>query len=108
MSHDLTITSLTTGAGLVAGAKAAVIAGADIIEIAVSGEIAVQEELDQLTSAIAALIAAGITIPIAAATSRPLVADQAIEAGASIIRALEISPEMEQIVALHDARLIRP
>lgn len=108
MPDDLTITRLTTGTGLVAEAKAAALAGADVIEIAAPGDIAVQEELDQLTSAIAALIGAGIAAPIAVATCRPLVADQAIEAGASIIRALEISPEMEQIVALHGVRLIRP
>ena len=89
--------------------------GADIIDI--GGEstrpgaeaVSVQEELDRVMPVIDALIAAGITTPISIDTYKPLVADQAIQAGALIVNdvhALQGAPEMAEIVALHGVPII--
>lgn len=89
--------------------------GADIIDI--GGEstrpgsepVGVQEELDRVMPVIQALIAAGITTPISIDTYKPLVADQAIQAGASIINdvhGLQGAPEMADVAALHDVPVV--
>lgn len=89
--------------------------GADIIDI--GGEstrpgfepVSVQEELDRVVPVIDALIAAGITTPISIDTYKPLVADQAIQAGAVIIndvRGLQGPPEMAEVAALYDVPVI--
>lgn len=89
--------------------------GADIIDI--GGEstrpgaepVGVQQELDRVMPVIDALVAAGITIPISIDTYKPLVADQAIQAGASIINdvhGLQGAPEMAQVAALHDVPVV--
>ena len=89
--------------------------GADIIDI--GGEstrpgsepVGTQEELDRVMPVIDGLIAAGITTPISIDTYKPLVADQAIQAGAAIINdvhGLQGAPEMAQVAALHDVAVI--
>ena len=89
--------------------------GADIIDI--GGEstrpgsqpVGVQEELDRVLPVIDALIAAGITTPISVDTYKPLVADQAIQAGATIINdvhGLQGAPEMADVAALYSAPVI--
>ncbi|SHE67966.1 dihydropteroate synthase [Devosia limi DSM 17137] len=99
----------------VAHAQTMLAQGADIIDI--GGEstrpgaslVSVQEELDRVIPVIEALIAIGITAPISVDTYKPLVADQAIQAGASIINdvhGLQGAPEMADIAALHRAPVI--
>ena len=106
--HDLLNTAL-------AHARFMLTEGADIIDI--GGEstrpgaavVSVQEELDRVIPVIEALIAAGVTAPISVDTYKPLVADQAIQAGASIINdvhGLQGAPEMADIAALHHAPVI--
>ena len=96
-------------------AQAMIADGADIIDI--GGEstrpgatpVGVQEELDRVMPVLDALRAAGITTPISIDTSKPLVADQAIQAGACIVndvRGLQGAPEMAEIAALHRAAVI--
>ncbi|KKC39364.1 dihydropteroate synthase [Devosia epidermidihirudinis] len=99
----------------VAHAQAMIADGADIIDI--GGEstrpgaalVSVQEELDRVMPVIDALVAAGITTPISIDSYKPLVADQAIQAGASIINdvhGLQGAPEMAEIAALHSVPVI--
>ncbi|MHA6299345.1 dihydropteroate synthase [Devosia sp. CAU 1758] len=89
--------------------------GADIIDI--GGEstrpgaepVPVQEELDRVIPVIDAIRAAGITTPISIDTMKPLVAHQALEAGADIINdvnGLQGAPEMAQIAAVMQAPVI--
>lgn len=89
--------------------------GADIIDI--GGEstrpgaepVGVQEELDRVIPVIEAIRAAGIVAPISIDTMKPLVADQAIQAGADIVndvRGLQGDPYMAQICALHDVPVV--
>lgn len=89
--------------------------GADILDI--GGEstrpgaepVGVQEELDRVLPVIDAIRAAGITAPISIDTMKPLVAHQALEAGADIINdvnGLLGAPEMAEIAALFDAPVI--
>lgn len=89
--------------------------GADIIDI--GGEstrpgsepVGVQQELDRVMPVIQALVAAGITTPISIDTYKPLVADQAIQAGAAIINdvhGLQGAPEMADVAALHGMPVI--
>ena len=89
--------------------------GADIIDL--GGEstrpgsepVGVQQELDRVMPVIQALVAAGITTPISIDTYKPLVADQAIQAGAAIINdvhGLQGAPEMADVAALHDVPVI--
>ena len=89
--------------------------GADIIDI--GGEstrpgaepVSVQEELDRVLPVIDALIAAGITTPISIDSYKPLVADQAIQAGAVIINdvhGLQGAPEMGDVAALYGVPVI--
>lgn len=99
----------------IAHAHAMIAEGADIIDI--GGEstrpgadpVSVQHELDRVIPVIEALVAAGITAPISIDTYKPLVADQAIQSGASIINdvhGLQGAPEMADIAALHDVPVI--
>ena len=96
-------------------ARAMLAEGADIIDI--GGEstrpgsetVAVQEELDRVIPVIDALRSAGITAPISIDTYKPLVADQAIQAGANIINdvhGLQGPPEMAEVAALYGAPVI--
>lgn len=98
-----------------AHARQMIAEGADIIDI--GGEstrpgsepVGVQEELDRIMPVIQALIAAGITTPLSIDTYKPLVADQAIQAGATIINdvhGLQGAPEMAEVAALHDIPVI--
>ena len=102
-------------AGAVAHAHLMLAEGADIIDI--GGEstrpgaaaVGVQEELDRVMPVIDALVADGITAPISIDTYKPLVADQAIQAGASIINdvhGLQGAPEMAEVAALHRVPVI--
>ncbi|KRA99696.1 dihydropteroate synthase [Devosia sp. Root685] len=99
----------------VAHARALLDEGADIIDI--GGEstrpgsetVAVQAELDRVIPVIDALRAAEIVAPISIDTYKPLVADQAIQAGADIINdvyGLQGAPEMAEVAALYGAPVI--
>lgn len=99
----------------VAHARQMIAEGADIIDI--GGEstrpgaepVGVQEELDRVLPVIDALIAAGISTPISIDSYKPLVADQAIQAGAVIINdvhGLQGAPEMADVAALYDVPVI--
>lgn len=96
-------------------AQAMVAEGADIIDV--GGEstrpgappIGVQEELDRVMPVIDALQAVGIGVPISIDTSKALVADQAVQAGATIINdvhGLQGEREMAEIAALHTVPVI--
>ncbi|MBJ3784157.1 dihydropteroate synthase [Devosia sediminis] len=89
--------------------------GADIIDI--GGEstrpgsepVPVQVELDRVIPVIDAIRAAGITTPISIDTMKPLVAHQALEAGADIIndvKGLQGAAEMVEIAAIMQAPVI--
>lgn len=89
--------------------------GADIIDI--GGEstrpgaepVGVQEELDRVMPVIDAIRAAGIEAPISIDTMKPLVAEQALQAGADIINdvnGLQAAPEMAEVAELHGAPVI--
>ncbi|ODT74995.1 MAG: dihydropteroate synthase [Pelagibacterium sp. SCN 64-44] len=89
--------------------------GADILDI--GGEstrpgsepVGVQEELDRVLPVIDAIRAAGIDAPISIDTMKPLVADQALQAGADMVNdvnGLRRAPEMAEIAALHEAPVI--
>lgn len=89
--------------------------GADILDI--GGEstrpgaepVPVQVELDRVIPVIDAIRAAGITAPISIDTMKPLVAHQALEAGADMINdvnGLQGVPEMAQIAAVMQAPVI--
>lgn len=99
----------------VAHAKAMIAEGADIIDI--GGEstrpgaelVSVQEELDRVVPVIQALVEAGVTTPISIDSYKPLVADQAIQCGATIINdvhGLQVAAEMADIAGLHDVPVI--
>lgn len=98
-----------------AHARLMLAAGADIIDI--GGEstrpgaepVGVQEELDRVMPVINAIRADGIAAPISIDTMKPLVADQALQAGADIVNdvnGLQGAPEMAEIAALHGAPVI--
>jgi dihydropteroate synthase len=98
-----------------AHARQMVAEGADMIDI--GGEstrpgsqpVGVQEELDRVMPVIDALVADGIALPISIDTYKPLVADQAIQAGASIIndvQGLQGAPQMAEVAALHEVPVI--
>lgn len=98
-----------------AHARQMVAEGADIIDI--GGEstrpgstpVGTQQELDRVMPVIDALIADGMTTPISIDTYKPLVADQAVQAGASIINdvhGLQGAPEMADVAALHQVPVI--
>lgn len=102
-------------ADAVAHARTMVAEGADIIDI--GGEstrpgaelVSMQEELDRVIPVIEALVAGGIGVPISIDSYKPLVADQAVQSGASIINdvhGLLGAPEMAEIAALHDVPVI--
>ena len=89
--------------------------GVDIIDI--GGEstrpgatpVGVQEELDRVIPVIDALVAQDIPVPLSIDTYKPLVADQAIQAGASIINdvhGLMAAPEMAAVAGLHDVPVV--
>jgi dihydropteroate synthase len=89
--------------------------GADIIDIGgestrPGGEpVSVQQELDRVMPVIDALRAEGITAPISIDTMKPLVAEQALQAGADIVNdvtGLQGAPEMAEVAALHGAPVI--
>jgi dihydropteroate synthase len=99
----------------VAHARLMISEGADIIDIGGestrpgSSPVGVQEELDRVMPVIDALVAAGIDAPISIDTYKPLVADQAIQAGAAIINdvhGLQGAPEMAEVAALHKVPVI--
>ena len=84
--------------------------GADMIQLSTGvAPMPVQQELDRIIPLLDEMIAAGITAPIAIATTNPLVAEQAIQAGASLIVDLDNlagAPEMAEIAALHHVPVI--
>lgn len=99
----------------VAHARQMIAEGADIIDV--GGEstrpgadpVPVQEELDRVMPVIDALVAEGFDVPISIDTMKPLVADQAIQAGATIINdvtGLQGAPEMAEIAALYGVPVV--
>ncbi|KKB77921.1 dihydropteroate synthase [Devosia soli] len=89
--------------------------GVDIIDV--GGEstrpgsetVGVQEELDRVIPVIDAIRQDGIEIPVSIDTYKPLVADQAIQAGADIINdvhGLQGAPEMVEVAATYGAPVI--
>lgn len=99
----------------IAHARQMLAEGADILDI--GGEstrpgaepVGVQEELDRVLPVIDAIRAAGIATPISIDTMKPLVAHQALEAGADMINdvnGLLGAPEMAEIAAVFDAPVI--
>ena len=102
------IAHLVTGVDVVSRARAALAGGAEIIEVASEDTASVQRELDCIVPAIEALIAAGIAAPIAIASRRALVVDQAMEAGATLVCPLEgeEGAEIAEIIALHGAEVV--
>ncbi|MBB4053707.1 dihydropteroate synthase [Devosia subaequoris] len=102
-------------AAALAHARLMLAEGADILDI--GGEstrpgsepVSVQEELDRIMPVIDAIRADGIVAPMSIDTMKPLVAHQALEAGADIIndvKGLQGAPEMVEIAALFDAPVI--
>lgn len=102
-------------ASAVAHAHQMIAEGADIIDI--GGEstrpgataVGVQEELDRVMPVIDALVGAGIAAAISIDTYKPVVAEQALQAGAAIINdvhGLQGAPEMADVAALHDAPVV--
>lgn len=98
-----------------AKARAMVAEGAAIIDV--GGEstrpgaatVGVQEELDRVIPAIEAIRAEGMDVPISIDTMKPLVADQALQAGADIINdvtGLQGAAEMAEVAALHAAPVV--
>lgn len=99
----------------VSRARAMVEEGADIIDV--GGEstrpgatpVGVQEELDRVMPVLDALLEAGISVPLSIDTTKPVVADQAMQAGAAIIndvRGLQGAEEMAAVAALHGAAIV--
>jgi len=89
--------------------------GADIIDIGGqstrpgASEISTQEELDRVIRVIEHLVASGISVPISIDTFKALVADQAIQAGATIINdvsGLQREPEIATIAARYGTPVI--
>ncbi|HTN62455.1 MAG TPA: dihydropteroate synthase [Devosia sp.] len=102
-------------AAAIAHAHLMIAKGAAIIDI--GGEstrpgaapVSTQQELDRVIPVIEALVAAGVTTPISIDSYKPLVADQAIQAGAAIINdvhGLQGAPEMAEIAALYGVPII--
>ena len=99
----------------IAHARQMLAEGADILDI--GGEstrpgsepVGVQEELDRVMPVIDAIRAAGIAAPISIDTMKPLVAHQALEAGADIINdvnGLLGAPELAEFAAVFEAPVI--
>lgn len=89
--------------------------GADIIDIGGEStrpghvEVGPQEEMDRVLPIIREIVAAGIKLPISIDTSKALVADQAVQAGATLIndvRGLQRDPQIADVAALYDLPLI--
>ncbi len=89
--------------------------GADIIDVGGQStrpgaeEISTQQELDRVIPVIEHLVASGVRTPISLDTFRAVVADQAIQAGASIINDVtgaQREPEIADVAALYKAPLI--
>jgi len=89
--------------------------GADIIDIGGQStrpgakEISIQEELDRVIPTIEFLVENDIKAPISIDTFRALVADQAVQAGASIINdvsGLQREPEIADIAAHHNTPIV--
>lgn len=89
--------------------------GADIIDVGGestrpgSQEIGVQEELDRVIPVLEAIEAERVGTPVSIDTYKALVADQALQSGATIINdvyGLQREPEMADVAVLHGAPVI--
>ncbi len=89
--------------------------GADLIDIGGestrpgANEVTTQHELDRVIPVIQHLVAAGIKVPLSIDTYKAVVADQAIQAGASIINdvhGLQREPEMADVAALYGTPVV--
>lgn len=89
--------------------------GADLIDL--GGEstrpgaetVRVQDELDRVMPVLDALRTEGPALPVSIDTYKPLVAHQALEAGAAIVNdvhGLQRDPEMAEVAAIFDAPVI--
>jgi dihydropteroate synthase len=96
-------------------ARVMVTEGADILDVGgestrPGGEpVSVREELDRVMPVIDALVASKLGVPISIDTRKALVADQAVQAGASIINDVEGAlhdPEIADVAALHKTPFI--
>jgi dihydropteroate synthase len=98
-----------------AHAREMIAEGADIIDV--GGEstrpgavaVSMQQELDRVVPVIEAITAAKLANPVSIDTYKALVADQAIQSGASIINdvhGLQRDPEIADVAALYDVPLI--
>ncbi|MDB5563395.1 MAG: folP [Hyphomicrobiales bacterium] len=102
-------------AAALAHARLMLAEGADIIDI--GGEstrpgaepVGPQDELDRVMPMLDALCEAAFPLPLSIDTQKPLIADQAAQAGAIIINdvsGLQGEPEMADVAALHKVPLI--
>jgi dihydropteroate synthase len=102
-------------AAALARARLMLAEGADIIDI--GGEstrpgaepVGPQDELDRVMPILDALRDAAFPLPLSIDTQKPLIADQAVQAGATIINdvsGLQGEPEMADVAALHKMPLI--
>jgi len=89
--------------------------GADLVDIGGestrpgANEVTTQEELDRVVPTIEHLIGEGIKIPLSIDSYKAVVADQAIQAGASMINdvyGLQREPEIADVAALYQVPLI--
>lgn len=89
--------------------------GADLLDVGGestrpgSSDVGVQDELDRVMPVLDALAETGFKLPVSIDTYKPLVADQAIQAGARIIndvKGLQHDPQMADVAAHHDVPVI--
>lgn len=107
--------SYSTVEAALAQARTMVAEGADILDIGGestrpgSDPVPVQQELDRVMPVLDALAASGSQTPVSIDTSKALVADQAVQACASIIndvRGLQHDPEIAAVAAHHRSPVI--
>lgn len=95
--------------------KSLVDAGADILDIGGEStrpgadEVTAQQELDRVLPVLSGLIAEGVNLPLSIDTYKAVVADQAVQSGATLLNdvyGLQREPEMADIAALYDVPVI--
>lgn len=89
--------------------------GADILDVGGestrpgSDEVNAQQELDRVIPAIERLVADGVKVPISIDTYKTVVADQAIQSGATIVNdvyGLQREPEIADVAALYKVPVV--
>lgn len=74
-----------------------------------AAEVSTQDELDRVVPAIERLVADGIKVPLSIDTYKTVVADQAVQAGATIINdvhGLQREPEIAEVAAVYNVPLV--